>query len=131
MKSNYLIINFYSAHYDCLCPINIACVFLLLSDVTQRSNSTQSVSSTPSTIVTRPYRAHSDSPCDSVALMIKVTVCEIQSRLEQSCARGVEDVFPPVDADREVFQRAHQEYSQAIGQLEEHLCAYLRVYTAE
>ncbi len=91
--------------------------------------STHSMSSTTSTTITtstHSHKAHSDSPTDSVALMIETNIQLIQSRLKLACARGVEDVFS-LGKDREIFRSAYQEYSETVGNIEENLCAYLTV----
>lgn len=93
---------------------------------TMSTHSTSSTTSTTVTASTHSHKAHSDSPTDSVALMVETKIRLIQSRLELACTRGVEDVFS-LGKDREVFLSAYQEYSETVGNIEENLCAYLKV----
>lgn len=122
-NSNYVLSKL--ADYTIHASPCVQCIPSLPSAPTQDTSSTQSTSSTLSTYT---HKAHSDSPSDSVALLIKVNVRQIQTRLQISCGRGVEDVFSLLNSeDREVFYRAHREYSEAVRQLEHHICAYLKV----
>jgi len=71
-------------------------------------------------------KAHSDSPYDSVAFMVDANTSAVQSRLALTCSHGAEDVFS-LTSHKETFLRAYQEYSDNVGQIEEDLCAYLKV----
>ena len=70
---------------------------------------------------------HSNSPTDSVALMIKLSTGAIQEKLEAACGRGVVDVFSTTGRYRTVFPAAFQEYSDEVSMLEDNVCRYLKV----
>lgn len=125
-------LNYKYLYIIILCNIMI-CTCILNhphTDAVLMTTAIQITSSTTSTVFTTDstgtHKTHSNSPLDSVALMIEVNIQEIQSKLELACGRGIEDVFS-LGQRKECFQKAYQEYSEHLCQLEENLCAYLRV----
>ena len=72
-------------------------------------------------------KGFSDSPSDSVAVMIEVNVRLLQTKLENACSRGLLDVFSSAGKSKTVFLSAYDEYASHISRVEEDLCAYLRV----
>ena len=84
--------------------------------------------STPLSTVPREM---SDSPNDSVALMLKISTLRILTRLALSCRQGVLDVFTITGKTKTVFPDAYQEYAKEVSLLEESLCLYLQAVFAD
>ena len=72
-------------------------------------------------------KGHSDSPTDSIALMITVSVRTIQAKLEVACSGGVVDVFSTTGRHKAIFPVAYQEYSNEVSRLEGNISCYLKV----
>ena len=70
---------------------------------------------------------HSNSPRDSVALMIQVSTRSIQARLEEACSGGVVDVFSITGRHKTTFPAAYREYIDEVAKLEDNVCQYLKV----
>lgn len=90
------------------------------------SSSTATTNSGDSTHLSQ--KGFSDSPSDSVAVMIEVNVRLLQTKLENACSRGLVDVFSSTGKSKSVFSSAYDEYASHVSQIEEDLCAYLRVH---
>ena len=73
------------------------------------------------------FGGHSNSPADSVALMVEVSIRTIQEKLEAACGRGVVDVCSTTGRHRTVFPEAFQEYCDEVSKLEDNICQYLKV----
>ena len=72
-------------------------------------------------------KGHSNSPTDSVALMVMVCSRSLQAKLEVACSGGVVDVFSTTGRHKTVFPVAYQEYSSELAKLEDNICRYLKV----
>ena len=73
------------------------------------------------------FGGHSNSPANSVALMVEVSIRTIQEKLEVACSRGVADVFSTTGRHKTVFLEAFQEYCDEVSKLEDNICQYLKV----
>ena len=85
-------------------------------------------SATPSSLSQSNTFQSSNSPADSLGVMVQVSIKTIRVWLELECGGGVADVFGTGGGRRgSAFAQTYQEYIARVAQLDANICFYLKV----